>query len=258
MPRKESRPLTAPAPEPTNDQWTSYQHAFRYFNKELFGGQLRQPILNLSRHRGAQGFHRARAFLSRELTQLTDDELRAWVATNSDTHDGKVVCVSEISLNPDCLGREPQWIMSVLVHEMAHYWQHHFGKPSRNGYHSAEWVRKMESLGLTPFAVDAAGRPTGKQTGQRVSHRIVPGGKFDAAMQAMPQEYILPWLALRPPDKEQKEKKESQKKIKLTCPECDLAAWITEEDALNGKEVQCVECNQRLLDNEELKEYKND
>ena len=50
----------------------------------------------------------------------------------------------EISFNPDSFeSRTAQDVLSTLAHEMAHAWQHHFGKPSRAGYHNVEWAEKM-------------------------------------------------------------------------------------------------------------------
>ena len=57
---------------------------------------------------------------------------------------------------------------------MAHLWQQEFGKPSRNGYHNAEWAAEMNRIGLKPVS---AGSPD-KETGQRVGHEIVEGGPF--------------------------------------------------------------------------------
>jgi hypothetical protein len=33
--------------------------------------------------------------------------------------------------------------LSTLFHEKAHLWQHHFGNPSRTGYHNKEWAACM-------------------------------------------------------------------------------------------------------------------
>ena len=61
---------------------------------------------------------------------------------------------------------------------MVHLWQHHFGKPSRAGYHNKEWAEKMHAVGLHP---SDTGQPGGKETGQQMTHYIAPGGPFQAA-----------------------------------------------------------------------------
>ena len=55
---------------------------------------------------------------------------------------------------------------------MTHLEQHHFGQPSRNGYHNKQWAELMKSVGLFPS--DTA-QPGGKETGQRGGE--IEGGK---------------------------------------------------------------------------------
>jgi predicted SprT family Zn-dependent metalloprotease len=89
----------------------------------------------------------------------------------------------EIALNPSHFrSRTTAEVLSTLVHEMAHLWQHHHGKPSRASYHNKEWAVKMRALGLIP---SDTGQPGGKQTGQKVSHYIEEGGAFDVACTAL-------------------------------------------------------------------------
>lgn len=38
-------------------------------------------------------------------------------------------------------------MLSTLVQEMVHLWQHHFGKPGRRRYLNKQWADKMDSLG---------------------------------------------------------------------------------------------------------------
>ena len=82
----------------------------------------------------------------------------------------------EIALNPSHFkSRTDEQSLSTLAHEMAHLWQHHFGKPSRAGYHNKEWAAKMHEIGLHP---SDTGQPGGKETGQSCSHYIVEGGRY--------------------------------------------------------------------------------
>ncbi len=64
---------------------------------------------------------------------------------------------------------------------MCHLWQHHFGTPSRTGYHNKEWAAKMREVGLIP---SDTGKPGGKDTGQKVSDYLEEGGRFERACTA--------------------------------------------------------------------------
>jgi predicted SprT family Zn-dependent metalloprotease len=41
-------------------------------------------------------------------------------------------------------------LVIAMTNEMAHLEQHHFGKPSRSGYHNKEWAGMMKAVGLIP------------------------------------------------------------------------------------------------------------
>lgn len=90
-----------------------------------------------------------------------------------------MLITDEIALNPMHFeARGDKDVLSTLAHEMVHLWQHHFGKPSRAGYHNAEWAAEMCKIGLIPSRTGLLG---GRRTGQRMSHYIEPGGPFDGA-----------------------------------------------------------------------------
>ena len=97
--------------------------------------------------------------------------------------------IHEISLTPNIFALTPKGIFSGLVHEMVHLWQFEYGKPSRNGYHNKEWAWKMKEVGMIPSHTGKAG---GKETGEKMSHYIERGGRFEKAFMEMPKEYILP------------------------------------------------------------------
>jgi hypothetical protein len=181
---------------PTHSQFQAFAEMYDYFNKTLFGGILLPVILNFSRAANSLGFFAP---------------LR-WEQGDKTTH--------EISLNPAYLKlRTPRAVASTLVHEQAHCWQQEAGTPGRRGYHNEEWARKMESIGLMPSATAA---PGGARVGYRMSHFIVEGGPFALAFEAMPKEYLLPWVCwesqrLRTP--------RTPSKVKFTCPSCGANAW---------------------------------
>ncbi|PZP56177.1 MAG: sprT domain-containing protein, partial [Micavibrio aeruginosavorus] len=100
--------------------------AYAYFNESLFAGTLPGCLITMQRKQGAYGFFHGNRFGSRDRTEITD----------------------EIALNPAMFAtRDDRAILSTLVHEMAHLWQHHFGKPSGAGYHNREWSAKMVDIG---------------------------------------------------------------------------------------------------------------
>lgn len=54
---------------------------------------------------------------------------------------------NNININRVHLGR-PMWdILATLIHEMAHSWQHMYGKPSRSWYHNNEFRFKLLDFG---------------------------------------------------------------------------------------------------------------
>jgi SprT-like family len=87
----------------------------------------------------------------------------------------------EIALNPRHFkNRSFVDVMSTLVHEMVHAWQHHHGRKwSGSTYHNREWAGEMLRLGLHP---SHTGEPGGKMTGQSMSHYIIPGGRFEQSI----------------------------------------------------------------------------
>ena len=57
------------------------------------------------------------------------------------------------------------------MHEMAHLEQHHFGKPSRAGYHNKQWAGMMKAVGLIRSDTGAPGG----QNGRKESHPLHRG-----------------------------------------------------------------------------------
>ena len=84
-----------------------------------------------------------------------------------------------LAMNPDTFsGHTDEEILSTLAHEMAHVWQQAHGTPPRRSYHDRQWAGKMKEIGLQPTTT---GEPGGKETGQSVTHTIVPGGPYAKA-----------------------------------------------------------------------------
>ncbi|MET2832277.1 SprT-like domain-containing protein [Mesorhizobium shangrilense] len=134
---------------PTKKPYSGLDHAYAVFNAELFGDELPSYLISIQRVKKAYGYFAGGRFGSKDGAFVTD----------------------EIALNPSHFSVRPtEQTLSTLVHEMVHLWQHHFGKPSRGGYHNREWAEKMHSVGLAP---SSTGEPGGNETGQRVTHSLL-------------------------------------------------------------------------------------
>lgn len=143
--------------DPTRSTYDGLTEAYDFFNRRLFAGKLPRCLITMQRQKAAYGYFAGARFGTVDGAEITD----------------------EIALNPSHFrSRTTEQSLSTLVHEMTHLEQHHCGKPSRNGYHNKEWAGFMRSVGLIPSDTGAAG---GKETGQKVSHYIAPGGPFDLA-----------------------------------------------------------------------------
>ena len=213
---KKQSPSTAKAGEkitPSPALAAALTGAFDHFNDDLFDGKLPQPVFVWQRKKNCRGhFHGG-----------------VWKENGSNDS------ADEISLNPDLMEeRSAADILSTLVHEMCHQLQHHFGEPSRTGYHNKEWAEMMKLVGLHP---SSTGQEGGKETGQRMTHYVIEDGRFDRACQTlMGDGWAFPWTSLdtrMPP----KEKKKSSK-VKFTCPQCEANAW-----GAASLRIYCAECD---------------
>lgn len=109
-------------------------------------------------------------------------------------------------------------ILAILVHEMVHMWQFHYGNPSRNGYHNTEWSTMMESIGLMSSDTGQSG---GNRIGQRMDHYIIEGGKYNQLSEKLINQGVkINWQIVMA-DREKK----SKSKVKYSCPVCIQNAW---------------------------------
>jgi predicted SprT family Zn-dependent metalloprotease len=188
--------------------------AFEWFNSTLFDNQLPDVMITMQRSKRSRGYFSGERFGHRRGTEIID----------------------EIALNPRAFSdRTDKQIVSTLVHEMAHLWQFHFGKPGRRGYHNKEWAAKMREIGLMP---SHTGEPGGKQTGQSVTHYIIDGGSYDTNWQKLEAsgytlDYQDRWTIK--PEEPRKEK------CRYACPVCSIHVW--------GKpdlRICCVKCGELM------------
>lgn len=199
---------------PTTQTYEGLERAFWHFNDRLFDNRLSEVMITLQRKRNVHGYYWPEQFLHR------DDEDR----------------MPEIALNPNTMGRTVREVLSTLVHEMVHHWQHQYGKPGKNGHHNKEWAAKMDRVGLEPTST---GAPGGERTGRKVTHMITEGGMFDTACaELLETGFDLPWHALQP---DAKPKKKDPSKVKHSCPECNQNVW-----GKLGIRVICGDCDMEM------------
>jgi hypothetical protein len=141
----------------TLKEYQGFQRAYDFFNRELFADSLPQVLVTLQRHANTRGYFSPERFKGRVVK----------------------AAVHELALNPDTFtGRTDELILSTLTHEMAHVWQETYGEPSRRGYHNRQWAEKMREIGLQP---SNTGEPGGMETGQSMTHYILPEGRYAKA-----------------------------------------------------------------------------
>lgn len=162
--------MSKTALRPTEEAYGELQHAYDFFNDELFGGQLPSCLITFQRQKKTFGYYHSNRFGKR---------------------DGRTT--DEIAINPEYFAVVPMVeVLQTVVHEMTHLWQQHFGTPSRSGYHNAQWADKLESIGLMP---SNTGIPGGKRLGQQMADYAIAGGPFDsAAKRLVASGFAISWL----------------------------------------------------------------
>jgi len=226
---------------PTQEAYAELQHAYNYFNAALFDGQLPPCLITLQRNAArVAGYFSHRRF-GGDAGRITD----------------------EIAMNPMHFHGTPaaqMQALQTLVHEMAHLWQFHHGKPSKKSYHNGEWADKMEAIGLMP---SSTGKPGGQRVGQKMGDYPIPGGRFEVSAKALLAEgHRLTWRdRLKEAAKEQAgddadgegeegeegeaDEKTSGKRIKYTCA-ATKASKPKQQHNIWGKDgirAQCLECD---------------
>lgn len=206
--------------KPTRETYDPLQQAYEALNRSLFEGALPNCLITLQRSKKSYGYFCGDRFGRADGT-LTD----------------------EIALNPTHFRDRPQEeVLATLAHEMAHLWQHHFGKPGRGRYHNMEWAEKMKSIGLQPTST---GKDGGAETGDVMGHMIVPDGQFDRAVRKLLARGLVVSWTEQPekhsaPDDDAVDKDDSKsksgKRIRYVCPHGDMKAW-----AKHGAKLVCGE-----------------
>jgi hypothetical protein len=205
--------------ESPNRQYVTLNAAFDFFNRRLFAGELPPVLITMQRHKGARGYYSAKRF-----------EGRGGPGRETD----------EIALNPGTFkDRTDAEILSTQVHEMVHHWQAHFGNPGRGRYHNEEWAKRMEELGLMP---SETGEPGGRRVGQRVTHYVVAGGRFDKACRELLADGArVEWQSRENEAASAARARSNRSKTKYTCPGCAVNAWAKPDVSL-----LCGDCGEEL------------
>ncbi|MEW7987672.1 MAG: SprT-like domain-containing protein [Candidatus Thiodiazotropha sp.] len=206
--------------DPTDEIYRQLKIPLVHFNETLFNGGLPDCVLTLAHNRKRTlGYFRPGGFRH---------------------HDGTIT--DEIAMNPRIfLCEDLPYILSIIVHEMAHQWKyHHLGPENwKGGYHCKAWGKKMNELGLPP---SNTGKPGGKRTGYQMMHYIEKDGAFYKACQSLvAQDFTMQWgfsqqQLIRRNGKGTENKQKN--KIKYSCVVCGLNAW-----AKPNIKLACVECS---------------
>jgi hypothetical protein len=207
--------------KPIMENAKAYNLAFGHFNKELFLGKLKAPMLILTRDARVVAGHFA---------------ARKWA-------DEEGELIHEIAINANwMIDGDPMTLFCVLAHEMCHLWQFDHGKPTRGGYHNEEWMKQAHGLGLKT-----------EGAGQQVHTEIEPGGSVEAAIASMPEAAVFPWMSAECVEGDEKGGQGKQGKsgirARYTCPACGLNAW-----AKPGANLVCGDDGSPLVEQKKKQE----
>ncbi len=216
-----------PSIRPTRETYHALQEAYDHFNGELFDDDLPNCIITLKRKNRSYGSFSGKRFIS---------------------EDGREC--DEIALNPARFQeRSLVDTLGTLAHEMVHLWRLHHGKPGRGSYHNRQWASMMKQVGLYPSSTGAGG---GQETGDKVSHYIVSGGRFIRAMDVLERRgFSIPWAevpVIRPETAGTMEGTNSPTgaksgiRVKYICPVCALNA-LSRHDA----KISCLAHGVQML-----------
>jgi len=213
-PRTEAE-APASAPCPTEMAYGELRRAYEHFNTTLFNGRLPRCLITFQRKGPSNlGYYSPNRF-----SGMFDESVKA----------------DEIALNPVNFARRSVTdILSTLVHEMVHLQCQHEGKACRGGYHDKAWGAAMKAVGLWPSNTS---KPGGKETGQQMSHYIIPEGHFACACEELIDTGFTLSFADRHGMGEKKPKTKQGTRSKYVCFECQLAAWAKPEAKL-----MCADC----------------
>lgn len=201
---------TDKSPAITPIEYSGLQEAYDHFNGEPFNGQLPDVLITYQRKAHSLGYFAADRFSSRT----------------------EKFAKHELALNPDgFIDKTDKQICQTLVHEQVHVWQKAHGKPASRGYHNTEWAAKMKTIGLQPSSTGMVG---GKETGQRMSDYVIPGGPFERTFTKLA---AAGWKLNLQSAPRPGQKGGVNSKTKFSCPTCGQNVW-GKPDTM----VLCMDC----------------
>lgn len=232
--------------------YAELQDAYDYFNRELFekvlGNSLPGAMITLQRKHATMGYFSGRRWSYRqdgnEASEL-DTAVPHIAVGPPDTAEDGVEHADEIALNPEFITvKSIEETMQTLVHEMAHQYQAHFGKPGRGRYHNGELATIMESIGLI---LSSTGRPGGKSTGDSMSDYVQAGGHFEkVCKRLLTRKFKISWLDRFPVTREMLaqtlHQQPGETPIALTEEEVSELDIKFEESKVKKKGMQCYAC----------------
>ncbi len=199
-------------------EYSVFDEAYEFLNEKLFGNNLPDVLITLNRKKNARGYFSFERIVSRDNPKLL---------------------ISEIGMNPDYFQeRSDLDILSTLCHEACHVFQFYLGnRPEKPKYHDREFSEIMEKIGLF---TSSTGEEGGRRQGVKISHYIIPDGKFEKCCIEFLKNHKLNWQNLSVLEKEKKTR-ERKSKLKYVCPDCERS--VSSKDEIK---VMCMSCNQEM------------
>lgn len=195
---------------PTQDLWANYEAVYDYLNQELFKGQLPQVILNFATHGKSNGYFTPARWSKKPVVPRKPQRQRG----RPKKAKAQPQTAHELSLNPVLLQAPVQDSLSWLVRLMVQLWVYERNpEQTQQGYFSKAFSAKMWELGV-PATRD--GTPEGPKTGFTMQHWIEKDGRFQRAIDGMPEEWFA-WIGQR-----RLPVKPKAKPIKYGCPKCGM------------------------------------
>lgn len=130
--------------------------AFDFFNRELWAGKLPPVVLN---------FHPQPP----NGALLGHYKPQSWRDPSSGELKDEIVFYADL-----CLMAGMEEVLETELHEMAHHWQQHLGKPSPHGHHNREWHQECARIGLATSPGDPKGFSKLTATSRALIERLKP------------------------------------------------------------------------------------
>lgn len=188
--------------------------AYSFFNENLFNNSLRAVVITLSHRAGSRGYYWDNIFNDK----IQDEKL------------------PELSITYNSLYNDTKTLLSTLVHEMTHVQEYMLGTNGKAPYHNKMWAVLMKTVGLQPYNIF---KPH-LETGNKISHHIIPDGKFDKAA----DEFISLYgdFALAQGNPVTNSVAKGKKRSSVCCPVCE-AKFSIPKGLIDTVDITCKTCD---------------